>query len=46
MIRTTIQAGVCGFCTTVKARSDDMQMVSLLIARPAAATKPLLLNAM
>ena len=32
MIRTTINAGVCGFHTTVAARSDDMQMVSLQIA--------------
>ena len=32
MIRTTINAGVCGFHTTVTARSDDMQMVSLEIA--------------
>ena len=29
MIRTTINAGVCGFHTTVAARSDDMQMVTL-----------------
>jgi len=32
MIRTTINAGVCGFHTTVSARSEDMQMVSLQIA--------------
>lgn len=32
MIRTTIQAGVCGFHTRVEARSDDMQMVSLEVA--------------
>ena len=32
MIRTTISAGVCGFHTTVTARSDDGQMVSLQIA--------------
>ena len=32
MIRTTINAGVCGFHTTVTARSDDMQMVTLQIA--------------
>ncbi len=32
MIRTAINAGVCGFHTTVAARSDDMQMVSLEIA--------------
>jgi hypothetical protein len=32
MIRTTISAGVCGFHTTVEARSDDMQMVSLQMA--------------
>ena len=32
MIRTTINAGVCGFHTTVIARSDDMQMVTLEIA--------------
>jgi hypothetical protein len=31
MIRTTINAGVCGFHTTVAARSDDMQMVTLEI---------------
>jgi len=31
MIRTTIQAGVCGFRTTVIARSDDQQMVALSI---------------
>jgi hypothetical protein len=31
MIHTTINAGVCGFHTTVNARSDDMQMVSLEI---------------
>ncbi len=29
MIRTEIQAGVCGFKTTVRARSDDSQNVSL-----------------
>jgi hypothetical protein len=29
MIRTTINAGVCGFHTTVTARSDDMQMVTI-----------------
>ena len=29
MIRTTINAGVCGFHTTITARSDDMQMVTL-----------------
>jgi hypothetical protein len=29
MMRTTIHAGVCGFHTTVAARSDDMQMVTL-----------------
>jgi hypothetical protein len=29
MIRTTITAGVCGFHTTVIARSVDMQMVTL-----------------
>ena len=29
MIYTTINAGVCGFHTTVAARSDDMQMVTL-----------------
>jgi hypothetical protein len=32
MIRTRIDAGVCGFHTTVIARSDDMQMVTLEIA--------------
>jgi hypothetical protein len=32
MIHTTINAGVCGFHTTVDARSDDMQMVILQIA--------------
>ena len=31
MIKTTIKAGVCGFRTTVLARSDDMQNVSLTI---------------
>jgi len=31
MIRTTIDAGVCGFRTTVTARSDDMQTVGLQI---------------
>ncbi len=31
MIRTTINAGVCGFHTTVSARSDDMQQVTLAI---------------
>ena len=29
MIRTEIQAGVCGFQTTVRAKSDDSQNVSL-----------------
>ena len=29
MVKTTIQAGICGFNTTVTARSDDMQNVSL-----------------
>jgi hypothetical protein len=32
MIQTKINAGVCGFHTTVDARSEDMQMVSLQIA--------------
>ena len=32
MIHTMISAGVCGFHTTVEARSDDMQMVILQIA--------------
>jgi len=32
MIRTMINAGVCGFHTTVAGRSDDMQMVTLEIA--------------
>ncbi len=32
MIRTTIRAGVCGFCTEVTARSEDGQNVSLEIA--------------
>jgi hypothetical protein len=31
VIKTTIKAGVCGFRTTVVARSDDMQNVSLTI---------------
>ena len=31
MIRTMIITGVCGFHTTVAARSDDMQMVTLQI---------------
>ena len=31
MIHTTINAGVCGFHTTVVGRSDDMQMVTLRI---------------
>ena len=31
MIRTTINAGVCGFHSTVTARSDDMQTVTLQI---------------
>ena len=31
MIRTKINAGVCGFKTTVLARSDDMQNVTLSI---------------
>ena len=31
MIRTKINAGVCGFRTTVIARSDDLQNVSLTI---------------
>ena len=31
MIKTTIKAGVCGFKTTVLARSDDIQNVSLTI---------------
>jgi hypothetical protein len=31
MIRTTINAGVCGFHTTIAARSDDQQMVTLEI---------------
>jgi hypothetical protein len=31
VIRTTIKAGVCGFRTTVAARSDDMQNVTLSI---------------
>jgi hypothetical protein len=31
VIKTTIKAGVCGFKTTVLARSDDMQNVSLTI---------------
>jgi hypothetical protein len=29
MIRTEIQAGICGFQTTVRAKSDDSQNVSL-----------------
>ena len=29
MVKTTIQAGICGFNTTVTARSDDVQNVSL-----------------
>jgi hypothetical protein len=32
MIRTTIKAGVCGFHTTVTARSGDMQIVTLELA--------------
>jgi hypothetical protein len=32
MIRTTINAGVCGFHSMVTARSDDTQMVTLKIA--------------
>jgi hypothetical protein len=32
MIETDIQAGICGFRTTVRARSDDSQNVSLEIA--------------
>ncbi len=31
MIRTKINAGVCGFRTSVSARSDDMQNVTLTI---------------
>ena len=31
MIHTTINAGVCGFHTTVASSSDDMQMVKLEI---------------
>ena len=31
MVRTTIQAGVCGFTTNVTAESDDMQNVSFKI---------------
>jgi len=31
MIKTQIRAGVCGFTTTVVARSDDQQNVSLSI---------------
>jgi hypothetical protein len=31
MIKTTINAGVCGFKTKVLARSDDMQNVTLVI---------------
>jgi hypothetical protein len=31
MICTTINAGVCGFQTTLKARSDDLQIVRLEI---------------
>jgi hypothetical protein len=31
VIKTTINAGVCGFKTTVLARSDDMQNVTLSI---------------
>jgi len=31
MVKTTIRAGVCGFRTTVLARSDDQQNVSLSI---------------
>jgi hypothetical protein len=32
MIRTSINAGVCGFHTMITARSHDMQMVTLEIA--------------
>jgi len=32
MIHTSINAGICGFQTTVAARSEDMQMVKLEIA--------------
>ncbi len=32
MIRTIIDAGVCGFHTTVTAQSDDTQLVTLQIA--------------
>ena len=31
MVVTDIQAGICGFRTTVRARSDDMQNVTLEI---------------
>ncbi|MCX7028731.1 MAG: hypothetical protein NTU62_01245 [Spirochaetes bacterium] len=31
MVKTTIRAGVCGFSTTVLARSDDEQNVTLSI---------------
>ena len=31
MIKTAIQAGICGFSTMVRARSDDMQNVTLEI---------------
>lgn len=31
MVRTTINAGICGFTTTVLAQSEDMQNVTLSI---------------
>ena len=31
MTRTTINAGICGFRTTITARSGDMQMIALKI---------------
>ena len=31
MVKTTIKAGVCGFTTTVTARSDDLQHVAFQI---------------
>ena len=31
MVRTTIQAGICGFTTTITAISDDMQNVTFEI---------------
>lgn len=41
MVEVTVDAGICGFCSTIKCESDDMQEVTVDFTTDCPSLKPL-----